>query len=424
MRVAFKSYDKILPLSELRKSEYQRNKHPKAQVKRLAKIMREHGVRHPIHISNLSGQVCFGHGRWEAAKLNGWKKFPVVYQDFKSKEEEWSSVQSDNAIAAWAELDLEAIEEDLEFFKDFDEELLGIESLESSEDKEPNEKEDEIPESAPQRVNKNDIYILGNHRLLCGDSTDINQVKNLFKGKKADLVFTSPPYNGNTGLTTSKIIKGKKVYEGKTLYRDNSTDNKTSKEYLEFNDLIFQSFEAILKKEANVFYNINYNKKSRSEWLKVISNAIDRGFNLFETIVWKKKGMPNPASDVMTRDWEFIFLLNQSSSYRTNKEQFGFSTNFWEVSNQGTQIKEHKACFPVGLPEKAIIETSLEEDLIYDPFGGSGTTLIAAEKTERTCYMVELDPRYCDVILKRWEDYTGKKARKLEKEKVKTKKAG
>lgn len=127
MRIAFDSYAEVLPLSKLKKSKHQRNKHPKEQIERLAKIMKEHGVRHPIHISKLSGQVCFGHGRWEAAKLNGWKEFPVVYQQFNNDDEEYACVQSDNAIAHWAELDLSAINTDLaNLGPDFDIDLLGI----------------------------------------------------------------------------------------------------------------------------------------------------------------------------------------------------------------------------------------------------------------------------------------------------------
>ena len=127
MRIAFDSYAEILPLKKLIKSKHQRNKHPKDQLERLAKIMQAHGVRHPIHISKLSGRVCFGHGRWEAAKLNGWKEYPVVYQDFKDDDEEYACVQSDNAIAHWAELDLSSINNDLgNLGPDFDIDLLGI----------------------------------------------------------------------------------------------------------------------------------------------------------------------------------------------------------------------------------------------------------------------------------------------------------
>lgn len=135
MRITFKTFDEILPLKDLQKSRHQRNKHPKDQIERLAKIMKVHGVRHPIHVSALSGEVCFGHGRWEAAKANGWKEFPVVYQEFKDDQEEYACVQSDNAIAHWSELDLPSIKQDLLNFDKFDPDLLGIKSLDKIKDK-------------------------------------------------------------------------------------------------------------------------------------------------------------------------------------------------------------------------------------------------------------------------------------------------
>ncbi len=134
MRITFKSYDELLPLTKLKASKYQRNKHPEDQIIRLAKIMEKHGVRQPIHISNRSGNICFGHGRLEAAKLNKYKKYPVVYQDFETDEEEYAVVQSDNAIAGWAELDLLGINTDLPSLgADFDIDLLGIKNFVLSE---------------------------------------------------------------------------------------------------------------------------------------------------------------------------------------------------------------------------------------------------------------------------------------------------
>ncbi len=131
MRVTFEKHDGLVKLTKLKASKHQRNKHPQEQIERLAKIMATHGVRHPISVSKLSGEVCFGHGRWAAAKLNGWKEFPVIYQDFASDEEEYACVQSDNGIAAWAELDLSAINSDLlNLGAEFDLDLLGIKGLE------------------------------------------------------------------------------------------------------------------------------------------------------------------------------------------------------------------------------------------------------------------------------------------------------
>jgi len=147
VKLKFKAFDEMVDIKNLKKSPFQRNKHPKEQIRVLAKIMKEEGVTHPIHVSNLTGTVCFGHGRLEAAKLNGWTKFPVVFQDFDDEDEEYRKVQSDNGIAMWADLDLALINKDLENLGPFDVELLGIEDFAI----EPMDKMPEIPEKKKKK---------------------------------------------------------------------------------------------------------------------------------------------------------------------------------------------------------------------------------------------------------------------------------
>ena len=130
MRLRFKKYDEMVNIKDLKPSPYQRNKHTKEQIERLARLMAEQGVRHPIHVSTQTNTICFGHGRLAAAKLNKWTNFPVVYQDFVSKDEEYACVQSDNAIALWAELDFPKINIDIQDMgPDFDVDLLGIKNF-------------------------------------------------------------------------------------------------------------------------------------------------------------------------------------------------------------------------------------------------------------------------------------------------------
>ncbi len=199
MRITFKQYDKLMPLKDLKKSKHQRNKHPQDQIERLAKLMDKQGVRHPIHISKLSGQVCFGHGRWEAALLNGYKEYPIVYQDFKNDEEEYACVQSDNAIASWAELDMAGINSDIiNLGPEFDIDLLGIKDFVLDAPTKPGLcDEDEVPDKVDAVAKLGDIYVLGEHRLMCGDSTDNGHVALLMNKEMADIGFTSPPYNAN-----------------------------------------------------------------------------------------------------------------------------------------------------------------------------------------------------------------------------------
>lgn len=402
MRLAFKSYDKLLPLSSLKPNKFQRNKHPKEQIERLAKIMREHGVRHPIHISTRSKQVCFGHGRWEAAELNGWAKYPVVYQDFKSAKEEFACVQSDNAIAGWAELDQDTLKTDLKDFANLDIELLGIKDFSISEISEGKCDEDEVPEQVDTRCKLGDVWTLGRHRLMCGDSTSIDAVDALMVGEKADMVFTDPPYGidvvqsnsvGGGGPTKFGTDGASKIVAAKT-YRKIEGDENTNAAKDFYNMCVGYGFEKIVLFGGNYF--TDFLPPSRC-WL-----------------VWDKEMTGNFSQAEMA--WTSLTV--------GGVRVFKFLWN--GLSREGNRKDElvgrvHPTQKPVGL--FAQIFERIECESIFDGFGGSGSTLIACEKTSRRCFMMELDPHYCDVILARWEAYTGKKAKLIEeKERAKTKK--
>lgn len=222
------------------------------------------------------------------------------------------------------------------------------------------------------------------------------------------MCFTSPPYNGHTELNTHRIVDGKRVYKSHDLYLDNDADNKTPEEYLAFNALVFAAIGLAVESDGNIFYNLSYNANSRSEYIRIIADALDAGFCLHETIVWRKRGMPNPAINVLTRDYEFVFLLNRAETYRTNKRYAEPSSNVWEIANAGAQNELHHACFPVALPARALADTTAGGDIIFEPFSGSGTTLIACEQLGRKCRGIEISPAYVAVTLERWATMTGK----------------
>lgn len=387
MRIAFKSYDEIALLSKLKKNKWQRNKHPKEQLERLAKIMREHGVRHPIHISKRSGQVCFGHGRWEAAKLNGWTSFPVVFQDFKSDEEEFSCVQSDNAIAHWAELDLESLKDDLNSFDGLDVDLLGIRDLEISEKPIGKTDPDEVPESVPAICKTGDIWTLGNHRLMCGDSTKITDVEKLMAGEKADMVFTDPPYGMKLDADFSSIGNDKSG-------RGNKYNNITG-DHDDFTDALISTIFTIPAKEvfiwgADYFAQLlpQRNDGSWIVWDKRVDEAFDRMIGSAFELCWSKE-------------------KHQRRIARFNYSKFG-------KTKDDSKSRVHPTQKPVPLIEWFFNNWGDRLVSVLDLFGGSGSTLIACEKTNRKCYMMEIDPHYCDVIIKRWENFTGLKAKKVD----------
>lgn len=376
------------------------HKHSKDQIDRLCKLIEYQGFRNPIIVQKGTDLIVAGHGRILAAKKLKIKEVPVIYQEFESEAQLYSYIVSDNAIGkdSWATLDLSMINtEMLDFGPDFDIDMLGIKDfvIEPIEKYEALTDEDEVPEVIHPITRRGDVWLLGNHRLMCGDSTMIDDVEKLMNGEKADMVFTSPPYNGDTHLDYGKG-------ENKKLY-DNNTDKWTSEEYINFCHQVLNNL--FLFSKGFIFWNVNYNSKSRYEFIKCIYPYIE---HLWETIAWKKTGMP--ISSGLTRNFEFIFCFKNGERKHLS-EKFKTEFNHWEISNIKSQDKaNHRACFPVELPQKGIEVGSNEHEIILEPFCGSGSTLIACEKTNRKCYGIELDEKYCDVIINRWKNYTGKKA--------------
>ena len=232
-----------------------------------------------------------------------------------------------------------------------------------------------------------DLFEIGEHRLLCGDSTDSDQVAKLMNGQKADLIFTSPPYNGNTQTPQGK------------LYLNNHLDNKTEEDYLNFLDEIKDSFYTILKSKGIICWNIMYNNNSRQSFIKNVNRFIDSGLLLNETIIWKKNAIP--LSKGLSRAFEFIFIFQKDELDFSYQDKYSYNENVWEISNAKTQTEHHKACFPVELPSKGIKLFTKEDMILFEPFTGSGTTMVASHQLKRKCYGMELDPKYCQVIVDR-----------------------
>ncbi len=249
------------------------------------------------------------------------------------------------------------------------------------------------------QVKTGDLWQLGEHRLICGDCTDAATVARVMQGEKADLTFTSPPYNGNTTMYDYIIVDGKKKRKDKTLYADNETDNKTSDEYIKFcHSVIDVCFQVT---HGFIFWNINYNAKSRFEY---IDSVYPYRHKLHETIVWKKNAIP--TANGFTRNHEFIFMLRTDDDLGHLNQEYDVVHTLWDINNINSQQEEHKACFPVELPEKAI-QISDRTKVVFDPFLGSGTTLIACENLSRRCRAIEISPAYVAVALERWSQHTG-----------------
>lgn len=378
------------------------NKHPAKQIAQLAKIIKHQGQRLPIVVSKRSGFIVAGHGRLEAIKSLGWAQCAVDEQEFATEADEYAHMIADNKIAELAEHDDALMIQQLTDMKfDLDLDLLGMDDFKLPEIVEPQCDEDEVPEQVDTRCKRGDVWVLGSHRLMCGDSTMIDDVEKLMNGEKADVVFTSPPYNANTKVGQGSIFNGKKM---KKLYGEGYSDNLESENYIKFSKDVLEMCFAFT--DGFIFWNVSYNANSRFEY---ISQITDRLPFLSEQICWKKSSTI-PFKGSLRRDWEPIFLFSTSKKSLNLDEVV---SNHWAISNTNAQQESHKACFPVDLPEKGISLVNKKTGIVFEPFGGSGSTLIACEKTGRKCYMMELDEHYCDVILTRWEKYTGKQAERV-----------
>lgn len=410
------AHDALLPLSSLKPSPNNTNKHSPEQIKQLAKILNYQGWRSPVVVSKLSGNIVAGHGRVMAAQSLGWTEAPVNYQDFEDEDAERAHLTADNAIGHQSELDFAMINHEIQFFSpDFDLELLGIKDFKLDvAEKIPQCDEDETPEPPKEpRSRLGDLYELGNHRLLCGDSTSIDSIVTLMAGEKSDITFTSPPYN----LGNNAKLRGYNG-DGKDSAYNSRSDHKSSDEYLKF----LKDFTAIAIAYSEIaFINIQLlagNKTALPEYWHHFRN------HLVDTLIWDKEhAAPQLAARVLNSVWEFIFAFTSSDlptrSIDTGPEFRGNIDNIFRLNPTGKKdplAKNHGAVFPVALAEHFVSKFS--NTSVLDLFGGSGSTLIACEKTNRKCFMMEIDPHYIDVIVSRYVKYTGNKSIKLNGEPI------
>lgn len=386
--------DLLVSVSQLKPHPKNVNAHPAEQIVRLAKILEYQGWRYPIKVSKRSGYVTSGHGRLLAAKHLGWTEVPVDFQDYESDEQEYADIVSDNAIASWSELDLSAINSDIvDLGPDFDIDLLGIKDflIEPADKLEPQCDEDEVPEALLEpRVVRGEVYILGNHRLMCGDSTAITDVEQLMDGEKAEMCFTDPPYGIN--------------YEG-GHFHSGDVNIKRKREKLA-NDDSDQIYQDVIPVISSFTDGPCYTWFADRKPLKLFESVIAAG-EIHAQIIWHKTNATYAAmgAQYKQRHEPCLYWKPKGSTLRwcgPSDER-----TIWEIKRDAKN-EHHPTQKPVELAERAI--NNHESKTVLDLFGGSGSTLIACEKTDRHCFMMELDPHYCGVILDRWQKFTGKKA--------------
>ena len=410
---------KMVSVADITPYENNAKMHPDEQITQIANSIREFGFKQPI-VLDKHNVVIIGHGRLLASKKIGLSEVPVVYAneltdaqvkalrlaDNKTNESEWDFSMLE------AELDDLRLDFDMSDFG-FD---LGDEDLQSG-----GVQEDEVPEPpAEPRSKVGDLYQLGDHRLICGDSTDAAVIDRLMDGVKADMLFTSPPYsdireyNGGKDLSVSNISKFIGAYKPYTDYQCvNLGIQRKNHEIVQYwDEYIAKARECGYKLLAwNVWDKMecgSIGQQSaffpiRHEWIFVF------GTDFYEiNLTQQKKSKPITAKESTTR------RQKDGSLKKTTKGDQHHLLKQMESVLQLTPVKvhdiDHPAPFPVQLPAEYIKAMTDEGDSVIEPFGGSGSTLIACEQLNRKCYMCELDPHYVDVIIERWENLTGNKA--------------
>lgn len=340
----------------------------------------------PIVI-NKNNKIIGGHQRFSILKEKGNitvdVRVPNILLDEKQEKE--LNLRLNKNLAQW----------DFQLLSNYDEDLLkdvGFfkEELDKIFNEGYNEKDDEVPENPPAIVQKGQIYKLGRHRLMCGDATLNNEVLLLMNGEKSKMIHTDPPYNVN--YAANKKHPSHKI-------RKIENDNQSPEEWEDFCKDLFVNFKEFNDGDIYMW------GASGPEGMRMRLWLVEFGCHWSATIIWKKQQLVlSPAKYQRMYEPCFYGWFNKSTFGADRKE-----TEVWEIDRPHNS-KLHPTMKPIEICEKAIKNSSQRNDIVLDLFLGSGSTLIACEKTNRICYGMEIEPHYCDVIIKRWEDYTDKKA--------------
>lgn len=376
-----------LDISELLPYAKNARKHDKKDVDNIAKSIEKYGFNDPIGIATDKNVIIEGHGRVLACKQLGIKQVPCIRLDHMTEKERREYALLHNKLQELSDWDIDLIAEeiaDLDFDGfDVDWDLPEDEETEIIEDEAP-----EVDEEAEPITKLGDIWQLGKHRLMCGDSTDKTCVEALMGGQKADLFITDPPYNVN--------------YEGKTKDKLKIQNDKMSNDnFRQFLVDAFQCADDVMKSGA-VFYIWH----ADSEGYNFRGACFDIGWKVRECLIWNKNQMVMGRQDYQWKHEPCLYGWKEGTHLWASDRKQTTVLNFDKPHRNG----EHPTMKPVALFDYQIRNNTKSDDIVLDLFGGSGTTLIACEQNGRIGYCMELDPRYCDVIVKRWENLTGKKA--------------
>lgn len=390
--------------------EYARNPRKNDHaVDKVAAAIKEFGFRVPI-VAKSDGLIVDGHLRLKAARKLGLTEVPVILADDMTEAQIKAFRISVNRMAEFAEWDNELLALEMDDLKEmgFDLDLTGFD-LGEIEDimgaQEPAEgltDDDDAPEPQAEAISKmGDIWLLGNHRVMCGDSTSVEAVEKLMDGKKADLVVTDPPY-GVSYAEKNKSLN--KVGKGNLIQEPIKNDHLKGDNLKDFFLGAFSAMFTAMKPGAPFYLFAPQGGEQMMMMMMMMEKAC---LPVRHELIWVKNNHVLGRADYHYRHEPILYGWKDGAGHQWYGDRNKFST--WEI-DKPVSSKLHPTMKPIDLIKIPIENSSKEQDVVLDLFGGSGTTLIAAEKTGRVARLIELDPRYVDVIIKRWQDYTGKVA--------------
>jgi DNA modification methylase len=380
----------LVPITKLVPYVNNARTHSPEQINKLRSSLREFGFINPVIIDRDFGVIA-GHGRILAAKEEGIAEVPCVFADHLTEAQKKAYIIADNRMAMDAGWDEELLRVEIEALQAqaFDLSLTGFDEKELSDlfKRDGDVQEDDFDVDAelekPTFSKSGDVWTLGRHRLVCGDSTKAETFAVLMNGRKANLVVTDPPYNVNYEGTAGKI----------------KNDNLADEKFYQFLFDAFSNIEKVMADDASI-----YVFHADTEGLNFRKAFADAGFYLSGCCIWKKPSLVLGRSPYQWQHEPCLYGWKKSGKHQWYADRK--QTTIWEFEKTKKNT-DHPTMKPIPLLAYPIQNSSMSNTLVLDPFGGSGSTLIACEQTDRDCYTIELDEKYCDVIVKRYIKQVG-----------------
>ena len=403
----FCAHDAIVDVAKLVPNPKNPNQHPDSQIQLLGRIIRQAGWRQPITVSKRSGFIVKGHGRLAAALLEGMKEAPVDYQNYTTEAEEYADLVADNRIAELAETDNRLL---ADIFAEIDTGEIPMELTGYTEDEveslvtalsealhnDLNEPDDipEPPEPDQTVTQKGDLWILGRHRVVCGSSTNAADMGLLLDGAHPEILLTDPPYCSGgfqeSGRSSGSIGTKRYDKDGKEIAVTIANDTLSTRGYQSLMREVLQNFDGLV---AYIFTDWRM-------WVYLFDIVETAGLGVKNMLVWNKKS-PGMGMGWRTQH-ELVMFAHRTKPKWDNHKGYG---NVLEATRSGNEL--HPTQKPVEILEKLLDNTDWAEGVL-DTFGGSGTTLIAAESVGQASFLIEMEPRFVDVIVRRYIKTTGK----------------